>query len=542
MPIDLSKYVNPGNPIPQVDLAAGLRWLGEQNMQRQRMAQQQSQFETFEGRANREHSDQVAHQQRVESDVNSRFALEMDQQENLKNQELKVNQSKKRLALTAEARTAVAQGDWNTAHALAGTLADLGTRVDITQNPDGSPNFRFENPEDSYQDNQSFEGIMGRINGQRNPFEQLPGQYQAPQPQSNLTQPQQQLSQDLNQSADAINSAQGQPSAVPPTESQPNSSDPRMLNSATLQQQNEMRLNPVLSGIEDALPQPWNAQISPFMQGLKSLRMSPEATLAAGQKPFETIASLYRAKDAADAASGRASASQSRAESSDARQRQFHAETAARQIDEGQLKISESVANIHDFDLIRTAINSGNRNAQADAIKKMIKMVEGSRITDRDFDIAKTGIASNWEQALMSVQRIYKDGLLPEEQMRFNQMLDQAYANFERKIMYGRDALKKMVKSYRFEPERLGVSTYLNSRVPVKYWDDEMKSFDATSNQGGIPSGSTPSTRSSTSNSYSRRGTASQQPIPDTDTTTDGVENPVKDINSEADEFLNSIQ
>jgi hypothetical protein len=69
-----------------------------------------------------------------------------------------------------------------------------------------------------------------------------------------------------------------------------------------------------------------------------------------------------------------------------------------------------------------------------------------------------------------------------------------------------------------------------------------MKSFDATSNQGGIPSGSTPSTRSSTSNSYSRRGTASQQPIPDTDTTTDGVENPVKDINSEADEFLNSIQ
>lgn len=536
--IDLGRYINPGNAIPQVDIAAGLRWAAEQNLRREQTEQQGRQFATTDSRVKQEHQDEMARQQRVEADTNSRFALTLDQQENMKNQELKAAQSQKRLALTQKAREAVAKGDWNTASALSGTLADLGTKVDITQNPDGTPNYRFENPEEKAQDQQSFQSIMQSINGNRgsvnqsahqpvsplftekNPFDTLPGQ-------SALSAPDQQLSQELQQSAQPTLDALGEsPTEAPAQEQQQPQGqiDPRSLNSQQLGSWNSMRLDPVLQGIEESFPFRFQSNIRPMLQSYKSMQMDPESTLDQLQKPLDTAAGLYRGEMAAEGQMARSSIGQGGQQSSEARMRENEAWRRA-QIKAKEIGVNTAIDNQLEFDTIREKINSSDPNSQADAIKQLINLREGNRITDQDFKIAVEGIASNWEQLKFAVEKVYHTGLNDLQKHRFNSMLDVSQREFDKRIRAGAAKLRSFKKAFRFEPERYGVENYIRGTFPEKYWDDEAANFDPMSPQGGmnprVPSG----------NSSSRSVTVTAP------TTQEAVQG-VQDLESEVDQLL----
>lgn len=458
---NFAAYINPGPGLKQYDFGSGFRALAQQALQQ------------------KSHEDQVAHENRVADDLNARYALSLGEQRNARQFEVDKEHYLRAEKAVGDARAAAAAGRWNQVEGMLGTLADLGVSVDKQMDANGMPVYRFQNNTPQYHTGETYESAIGKLNGHPNtatpdrsqqdvqyhevhtnvnPYDALPGvsaAYVAPQTQ--VQQPQ-------------------QPSGH---------FDPNTISTAQINQMNAQRLDPVLAGIQSAYPSQYQGLIGNFLSPLKGLGFSPEGTLEVAQKPLETITSLYRAQEANQGATARAAMSQGGAASSEARLRQESAQNHAIRI-ATQYEIPNNLETIQNFDLIRQQINSGNPNMVANGIKQIIAMTDGHRITDQDFQIGVRGLASSLTDLSNNIQRIYVDGLNPAQVRNFNMMLDAAKGKIEKSLRFGMAQLSKYANSQRYEPERLGVRSYLQS-LPPQYLPPDAQNFDPTAEQGGLP-------------------------------------------------------
>lgn len=482
--INLRPYVNPGNAVPGVDIAAGLRWLGDQEMQRSRMAQQQSQFDTTEGRVNREHADQVAHEQRIEHDINARFGVSLEDHQRERDSKIQLERQQKAIALTNTARAAVAKGDWNAAEGLSGTLADLGVHVNKGLNPDGTPWYRFENPHEHQQTGESFDQIMSKVTGSaQQPTEQI----SAPQAQPNVQQ--------LDQSNPYDGMLPGRHAEELPAQSQepaqqqsqvPPEQDPYRMDASQLSRMNSMRLDPILSGIQGAFPGRFQSQIGNLLQGYKSLNADPNTTLDQLQKPMDTAARLYGAELGAEGNMARASIGQGGQASTEARMRENEAVNRA-QDKAVKTGLYDQVKAHNQFASIRARMLSKNPAAQADAVKEMIGLREGGRITDQDFQIGFQGIASNIDQLKSKLASVYQSGLKDWQVANLVSSIDMIQKNNEGLLKRGAQDMANYAQSFRYEPEVYGVNNWIRGNLPQEYWPENIQKFNPQANAGGRP-------------------------------------------------------
>lgn len=523
--INLRPYVNPGNAVPGVDIAAGLRWLGDQEMQRSRMAQQQSQFDTTESRANREHTDQVAHEQRIEHDINSRFGVALEDKQRERDTQEAIAKTKQAIQLTNLARTAVAKGDWNTAEGLSGTLADLGVHVKKGLNPDGTPWYRFENPHEHQQYGESFDQIMNKVNGQNTgvpqPGEQTSGQPDIPNPQSEQSHTPNPYDGVLpgRHEVDAPPvQAKPQPAVAAVTDE---SSDPYRMDASQLGRMNSMRLDPILQGIQGAFPGRFQSQIGSLLDSYKSLNADPQTTLDQLQKPMDTAARLYGAELGAEGNMARASIGQGGQASTEARMRENEAVNRA-QDKAVKTGLYDQVKAHNQFASIRARMLSKNPAAQADAVKEMIGLREGGRITDQDFQIGFQGIASNIDQLKSKLASVYQSGLKDWQVANLVSSIDMIQKNNEGLLKRGAQDMANYAQSFRYEPEVYGVNNWIRGNLPQEYWPENIQKFNPQANAGGRPV-RTPNVTSSASV---------------TAPTTQEAVNGLKDLDPEVDEIL----
>lgn len=475
MAINFSQYTNPF--IQRTDLNTDpIFKYAQYNLEQKRLAEQ------------------VAHQNRVASDINTRFAIEQGDKATNREFELAQQNKAKTDKLLMAARTAVSQGNWNVADSLIGPLAELGVKVDRQQDAQGRPIYRFQAPDFAAPAGETYESAAGKLNipGVSSPPVQpnqsspdTTRQDQLEQPQA-TPQPSPTRSDVIEQTApDASGDIQ---SDAQPVEQQQSPFDPFKLDSGEFARINSMRLDPVLKGIESGFPNRFQPLVGSYLESLKSLNMSPEATLDQGQKPLDTMARLYGAQLNSEANMARASLGAQSGESSDARIREQQARTFGQQTMKN-IGVQDALDNQLEFEEIRRKLNSTNNpNANADGIKQLLAMREGGRITDKDFDIAAVGYASGWDQVTTALQRTIVTGLTDLQRLRFNQMLDTAQKGFDKRIRTGMQKLKNLKQSYRYEPERYGIETYIRANIPEQYWDEETRNFSPEEYQGGMPS------------------------------------------------------
>jgi hypothetical protein len=185
--------------------------------------------------------------------------------------------------------------------------------------------------------------------------------------------------------------------------------------------------------------------------------------------------------------------------------------------------IKDAVDNSLNMDKVNEMILSDNRNANAQGIKELIKMVEGSRITDKDFDIAASGYASDWAQAAQRLTRVYQDGLTPDQKANFRHMIQMYQQSNRARIGAASKKLTGFLKQLRTEPERYGAYRAFMGSIPYDAIPDDLRKFD--------PSTGTFGGRSSPSGQNKSKSATATAPTPE-----QAVE-AVKSLDEEAKDF-----
>lgn len=489
---DFSKYINPLASVPQSNaLQQTLESIARTNLERSRQAAQERQFQQTHALNQQQHSDTVAHQNRVASDINTRFALTSEQEYN------KQLAERDHIArnLVDKTRQLVAAGNLNAVEANLGSLQDLGVKVDKTMNPDGTPSYRFEYQPKVYgRDADSSIDFINAGQPGTNPNVDRSG--------LQLTRPsmENQFQSPFTSSIGTTPTYQEKSQQSAPTSSpEPTSGyDPNTMNVGMLRTMNEQRLNPVLKGIEESFPLRFQSNIRPFLESIPSLGYSPEGALDAMQKPLDTISRLYGSELNAEGNMARASISQGTASNSEERLREVDAKNRAEKLAHDTGLFNE-VKFMRQTDSLKQRINSGNQNAQADAIKELIALREGGRITDQDFTIGLGGIGSNISQLRDLILKVGIDGLNEYQLMRFNQMLDMLHDKAERNVAGGMKQMRTFRNSFRYEPERYAVDNWIAGAIPEALKDEEATKFDPQRNAGGTKVKRAQSQRSSSS-------------------------------------------
>ncbi len=500
--VNFSDYAKGIPTYGPVDAGYGLRALAEQNLKQQQMAEQTRQFNTSSEQRQKEHSDKVLQQKQTAHDINTRFASQQANQI----ETARVKQSKDKHASIQkdldDARALVVGGKWNEALALVGSLKDKGADVSVETGPDGRPVFNLKgSPYSGPEVEGDFNSILGQVTGESQP--------QSQQHDANALNP---LDTHMGTLSSTVNpepvndpppgaaTADGSdtgyrpppaPAQQNPAQNQtegvstPQTNDPRRLDTAQLQNWTNMRLDPVLSGIEAAIPGQYQSQANSLLQGFKSLGQTPEGTLKSLQDPLNTAAGLWKSEIGAQGQMARAGISQGGQASSEDRLREVQ---AGKDTDRLAIKygLPEQIQNVNSFDTIRAQLNSGSPQAQASGIKQLIGLTDGKRITDKDFDIGFKGIASNVTQARIWAERLVNDGLTKDQLVQFNQWLDLMKIQSRTKITAAQKQIKQFAGTYRYEPERLAVKRYIIGNVPSDMLDPELQDWDPTQQQGGL--------------------------------------------------------
>lgn len=485
--INLAQYINPSRPSVNVDITAPYRQWQAQRLNEAELAERQRQFDINEEFQRQQHADNIGHQRRIASDINTRFAITQGQQTAQNQYEVESNKFKQQQILMQKARAAAAESRWNEVESLLGTLKSLGANVDRTLDAEGRPSYRLQEgaapsvPGETYESiQQKFGSSSQWIPGQRlkvnrigeNPFSAVPAVTEETRPlaQPNpSTDPQEAVQQPV----DAQTAAQG-----------PSAFDPYLLNSGELAQMNRLRSEPLLEGLKGAFPYQYQGNAESLFRGVNALGASPESTLEMLQKPLDTASRTWNAEMASEGQMARAGMSQSGSASSEARMRENEAYRRAEQRAK-DVGLRQAIDDNLEFDEILKKINSGNPNAQADAVKHIITLREGNRITDQDFQIGKTGFASDWDQAKIRLRQTFITGLSEDQKSNFTAMLRMIQDSNKHRIKSGFQKLKSYSQSFRYEPERYGVYNYIRGAIPEEMWDDEMRSWDPLEYSGG---------------------------------------------------------
>lgn len=487
--LNLSQFVTPFAPSAGPDITAGLRQWQAQHLDEARLQEQQRQFNQEETRKESEFSQELGYKNRVSNDINSRFSLEQGEKTNARGYEQEQGRYQKQLELLNKARFSASQGRWNEVESMLGSLKELGANVGRSMDQDGKPIYHLEAGQQPSASGETFNSAINKINGNQGQQES-PYQFNPEQPTISQ-QPQKSpfdtqlgtTGYQFNPSQPTISQNNPEPSQEPSQQQTP-AFDPYEINSSQLNQMNESRLRPLMEGIENAFPNRFQPQIGALLHGIGALGTSPESYLIALQKPMDTAAHLMGAELNAEGQMARAGMSQSNSESSQDRLLANDGRTAAQRVLK-EYGIKDAVDNSLNMDKVRTLIMSNNRNANAQGIKELIKMVEGSRITDKDFDIAASGYASDWEQASQRLTRVYQDGLTPSQKSNFNHMIEMYQSSNKVRIGTAAKKLTNFISKFRTEPERYGAYNEVMGGIPDEYLPDEIREWDPSRNFGG---------------------------------------------------------
>lgn len=509
-------------PAQHFDFGAGFRALADQAMAKQRMAEQQRQFDVENQRLGRQ-----------ENDTNARFALEQEERGREKDYALNQARYQKRLDMATKARELVAAGKWNDVEAMLGSMKDEGIDVQRTFDANGMPNYRFQVQPWNEHAGRSYEDIVGKVNANRqqsnlgatplpsqqrdnseaarNPFDTsigtaraaatVPGQAPVAQPsaipqQQAVGDQQDELSKagiGYNQATAGESPSERDVSNQPTTTSsqllnQAQQGDVNMMSTARLAQMTAMRLDPTLQGLRQAFPSQFQGLVGNYLDSLKSLHQSPEATLETMQKPLDTLSKLYGAQLNAEAANARLAQTQAGQASSEARQRENEAFNRSDKLAK-ETGVAEAVNAAQKLPQLLEDIKSNNPTAQANAVKQIIALTEGHHISDQDFKVGFQGMPSVLDQAQQALQHIYQGGLTGEAKYNAINGVQKMIEHSRQRVKQAFSDAKSYADSFRYEPERLGVYNHIRGLIPEQFWDAEMRAWDPTQNQGGMPVG-----------------------------------------------------
>lgn len=480
--INFSDYTSGGPRIGPVDAGAGLRALAEQNLKQQQMAENQRQFNTSSEQRQKEHADTVLHQKQVSHDINTRFASEQANQI----QSAKVASSKARHSSVQkgldDARKLVVSGKWNEALALIGSLKDQGADVSVDKGPDGKPIFNLKGSEYSGPELQGdFNSILGQVTGQPQPA--APSDDNALNPlDTGLGTSVSAANPDLPHpaaTADGADTGYRTPTSTPPSvTSEPSvpdaGVDPRTLDTAQLQNWTNMRLDPVLSGIEGAIPGRFQGQANSLLQSFKSLGQTPEDTLKSLQNPFDTAAGLWKSQLGMEGQMARAGMNQGNQESNRDIRLEDRTWRRTQDIDK-QWDLSATNRKYVDIDNIDRELAQNNPMADGQILHKVRGLFQSGVATQKDIDTVKQGIGKGILQNLADVtnEQILGTGLNPDSRAGLRQFLQSMKQTHATNIIGARENLNNLLRNVSSREEALSALQYMNTHIPRDLWTPE---------------------------------------------------------------------
>lgn len=480
---NLSQFVNPGNPLPQIDITSGYRQWQAQRLNEAQLAEQKRQAEV-----------NAAHQSRVSDDINSRFAIEQGQQTADKQYESESNRFKQQQILLSKARASAAEGRWNEVESMMGTLKSLGANVDRTLDTNGRPSYRLEEGSAPSISGPSFDSVQQQI--------QRGHGYQAPAGRLEVNRfdtPLGTAAESTRPQVEVNPSQDPQQATQQPQEQQQSSSsfDPYALKYEELNKMNAMRLDPMLEHLKRAFPDRYQSNAEELFTGIRAMGASPEGTLEALQKPLDTASRTWNAEMSSEGQMARAGISQSGRQDSQDRLLVNDGEKAAEGIAK-EYGVQAAVSNIIEMQQIEQQLMANNANSNGDGVKALLSMREGNRLTDKDFNIGVTGIASNLEQLKTAMQRVYTNGLTESQKSNFRELIKMFQDGNKRRIAGGAKKMMHYIKRLRSEPERYGAYRKFTGVIPEEYWPEEVRNQDAAENSfGGRSAPRSSSTRKS---------------------------------------------
>lgn len=486
--INLLQYVNPGNPSPRTDVTSGYRQWLQLGLERERQRE-----------AERSNLAQESHQTRVSDDINSRFAVQQGQQRSDRQYEVDATRFNQQKVLLQKARTAAAEGRWNEVESMMGTLKSLGANVNRELGPDGKPSYRLEEGTAPGVTGDTYESVQQKIHQGRGfvPYERI----QVNRFDNSLGTAKELTRPDVlpNPSTDP-QEATSQQQPIGTTQQEQSSTqeyDPYALNTSELQKMNELRLNPLFSGLKGAFPYRYQDNAESLFRGVGAIGASPEGTLEMLQKPLDTASRTWNAEMSSEGQMARAGISQSGRQDSQDRMLVNDGERAAERVSK-QYGVDQAVSNTIEMQQIAEQLLSDNPNANADGVKALLSMREGNRLTDKDFNIGVTGLASNFEQLKATVEHVYVNGLTADQKSNFRELVRMFQDGNKRRIAGGSKQMLNYISKLRTEPERYGAFRSITGRIPPEFLPQEFLEYDpSTGNFGGQRAPSSSSYRNS---------------------------------------------
>lgn len=278
------------------------------------------------------------------------------------------------------------------------------------------------------------------------------------------------------------------PSYTPPAYAAPEPSDPLTIDPSRLSQMNQVRLDPALKGLEDAMPLRFRRQMASFRQGVSKLGLPPAETLKLMEGYFRELASTYRGQMQSDAMSGRADAARSdrqlaredmAAERAEQR-RIMNADRAFKQAksvlgDRDFKDINIRLAKAREADSLIDMSTSGNGNAANSLIALVYGMYEKGLITDKDFDRTNQGKLDIWDTIeKKALETFVHSGMTVDTGESIKELIKQAVANREGEYRSMANRVWAMRNATKDEGLREGYEQSIRGNFEERYWPQEM--------------------------------------------------------------------
>lgn len=528
MPFNPAEFVTPWAPLGQYDLGRGFRALAEQRHREKQLTEQA-----------REANMQNREQQDSRRDTNTRFSAQLASHHADTRRDETMKKYQAGVALTDQARKAVAAGDWNTADALAGRITELGGKVGKTIGPNGRPVYTFEAPAEpgreavDYQRTRSeiFGGPSGSIGApfmmrgsnpaEGNPFEMLPGASAAqlpptrpiaddPPPPAAAEPPPPGAASDPTAggsgappagvsavptvgeqtAAPAPEAAPAQPpsSSTPQLEQVPalqldqpnvgrNPFDPFRLDTNELIGQNETRLKPYLEGARQGLPARFQSRFDALNKATAGLALPVEETLQRWQPTATMLTGLMG--DEVRSESQRASLGL-RSETAENSRNDRLVRNAQGHIE--RLSKQYDLANnnkryMSTYEASKLLDDMSGASDTA-AIRAIYKMYTSGVMTDKDFSQTKDGAVVSWiDQMKRGADAIFNSRLHPQVRAELRKMIETARGSASDNLRRFQKQAMTTVRSNRTGSAEVK-DTYLNTigeYVPEELWDNDLR-------------------------------------------------------------------
>ncbi len=521
--INIGSFVNQGPALGRYDFGAGFRDLAAQNMDQKRMDNEMTRHGENLSFNKQQHSDNLGFNKEQERNQNTRFGV--TRQDAITGQKRSEQDEKSKLTRgkLEQARAFAANREFEKVDSLMGSLAELGVEVNKTSAKDGSPVYRFKyNPESSKDEYMDFDQVIGKLNG-ANP--QQPGPVTLEE--ENPVTPAKVTLDEEPSASPQINSVlhekvwdpirQMTNRFVPPETdvNQPSAQnepgfDPYSLDSSAIKAQVEKRLNPVLGGIVNAIPQRFRQLGANYFSNVGNMSGSPDDIVKKAQEPFETLAGLWKNQESAEAARMRASNS---SENQDANRNIRLEDRMWRRTD--QIGKSFDLPNVKQR-IERTGqldrlLAQNNQSADGLLISELRGMFEKGTMTDKDFVNAKEGVKTIWQQIRDGVdEKLISGGLNPDSRSGIRRFLGQKVVEDRRAVEQAQSQLMTQLQRAGSEEEAKTVVDYITGNIPQDLWAPEIKQLygipveqksGPMDKEGNYKSGSKPNSNKSSSSS-----------------------------------------